>query len=61
MFKGRHVYPPLIRGKEAATNAGMQENISREKAIGESMKQAEAVAYGEARDKYKKSPMGRRR
>lgn len=64
MFKGKNSYPPLIRGKQADTNAGFQENISREKQLGESMKQSEAVAYGEARDSYrrnkKKSPMGRR-
>lgn len=39
---------PLIRGKAARTNAGFQENISREKQAGMPTKQAVAVAYGEA-------------
>lgn len=40
--------PPLIRGKEAKTNAGFQENISRERDLGKSMKRAVGTAYGEA-------------
>ncbi len=54
MFKGKNSYPPIIRGKEADTNAGYQENVSREKAMGKSMKQSEAIAYGEMRASYKK-------
>lgn len=48
--------PPLIKGKQAATNAGFQENISREKAMGDSMKQAVKVAYKEADNGLRKSP-----
>lgn len=54
MFKGKNSYPPLIRGEQARTNAGFQENISREKDMGKSIKQSEAVAYGEARSSYHK-------
>jgi len=39
---------PLIRGKAARSNAGFQENISRERELGKTLKEAEAIAYGEA-------------
>lgn len=45
--------PPLIRGKESRTNAGFQENISHERARGKPMKEAIAVAYGEAKESHK--------
>ena len=53
--------PPLIKGKAASTNAGFQENISRERRLGDSMKQAEKVAYKEADDGLRKSPAKRHR
>lgn len=48
--------PPLIKGRAAASNAGFQENISRERRLGDSMKQAEKVAYKEAENGLSKSP-----
>lgn len=56
--------PPLIRGKEARSNAGFQENISRERALGKSMKRAVGTAYGEAdlaRDKAKKKAKAKKK
>lgn len=53
--------PPLIKGKEAATNAGFQENISREKSLGDPMKQAEKVAYKEADMGLRDSPAKKHR
>jgi hypothetical protein len=53
MMKG---FPPLIKGKAASTNAGFQENISREKAIGRPMKQSVKVAYKEADNGLRASP-----
>ena len=52
MFKGRHSYPPLIRGEAALSNAGYQENVSRERRLGKSMKESEAIAYGEMREAH---------
>ena len=48
--------PPMIKGKAASTNAGFQENISRERRLGDPMKQAEKVAYKEAENGLAKSP-----
>lgn len=60
MFKGKNSYPPMIRGEMARTNAGFQENISREKALGKSMKESEAIAYGEAEYSHKMSKRGKK-
>lgn len=51
----RKMNPPLIKGKGAKTNPGFQENISRERAKGKPMKQAIAIAYGEADDAFKEA------
>lgn len=48
--------PPMIKGRAASTNAGFQENISREKMLGDSMKQSEKVAYKEAANGLRRSP-----
>ena len=53
--------PPMIKGKVASTNAGFQENMSRERALGDSMKQSEKVAYKEAENGLRKSPARRHR
>lgn len=61
-YNGKNSFPPMIRGEGARSNAGFQENISREKALGKDMKQAEAIAYGEAAYSYKndKAPWGKK-
>lgn len=62
MAHDRHHYvpkkerPPMIKGRAASTNAGFQENISRERRLGDTMKQAEKVAYKEAENGLRKSP-----
>ena len=53
--------PPMIKGKAASTNAGFQENISRERRLGDSMKQAAKVAYKEAENGLKMSPAKKHR
>lgn len=53
--------PPMVKGKAASTNAGFQENISREKALGDPMKQAVKVAYKEADNGLQMSPALRHR
>ena len=53
--------PPMIKGKAASSNAGFQENISRERRLGDSMKQAEKVAYKEADNGLRKFPSTKHR
>lgn len=53
--------PPMIKGKAASSNAGFQENISRERRLGDSLKQAEKIAYKEAENGLRKSPSTRHR
>lgn len=53
--------PPMVKGKAASTNAGFQENISREKAMGDPTKQAVKVAYKEADNGLQMSPSKRHR
>lgn len=45
---------PLLKGKQATTPQGLQENIKREVAAGKSQKQAAAIAYSVKRAEQKK-------
>lgn len=60
-YVAKNERPPMIKGKAAASNAGFQENMSRERRLGDSMKQAEKVAYKEADIGLRKSPAKRHR
>lgn len=53
--------PPIVKGKAASSNAGFQQNISREKAMGDPTKQAVKVAYKEADKGMKMSPSTKHR
>lgn len=45
---------PLVKGSKAKTKKGFSENIRREREAGKPEKQAEAIAYSEARGKSAK-------
>lgn len=61
MSYGKMSLPPMIKGKAASSNAGFQENISREKAAGSPMKRAVKVAYKEADNGLRTSPAAKMR
>lgn len=45
---------PLVKGKQAKSSAGFQENIRREVNAGKPIKQAVAISYSMAGEKKKK-------